>query len=235
LVIGVVNANTTGTQAATGTNLVISHTLQTSAAANPYRLVLVGVTGAGNGTSSLPASVSYNGMAMTLARAVPPVNAISASIYYITSANLPAAAGPYNVIVATSGGNSFQLAANVIELVNVEQTVSTVAPLSPIDAVGGTASGSTCSTHTPSDAINVPLLGDLIYSVAGVNGMPMDTSPNTTGQTITEQTIVSSLGSFAGYLKPTATGSKTITWTIASCGASAHALVTVKPAVDALP
>jgi hypothetical protein len=235
LVIGVVNSSTTGTQASGGVSLTISHTLQTSAAANHYRLVLVGVTGSGNNAFSLPAGVTYNGMPMTLARAVPPSNAISAAVYYITGANLPAAAGPYNVVVASSGSNSFQLAANVVELINVEQTVSTVAPLSPIDAVGGTASGSQCSTHTPSDAITVPLLGDLVYSVAGVNGTPMDTTPNTSGQVITEQTIVSSLGSFAGYIKNSAAGARTVTWTIASCSSSAHALVSVKPAVNNIP
>jgi hypothetical protein len=227
--IGVVNATTVGNTTAMGQTLLLPHMLQTSAAANPYRLVVVGVTGFGNGQSgSTPTSVQYAGITMTVAKTIYSGNQVSATIYYLQSANLPATAGTYTVTVTPSGSNSFVLQANVIELVNVEQATGA------IDAVGGSGTGNSCTTHTPSDAVSVSTVGDYIYSLVGVYGAVPDTSPNTSGQTITEQVSISSpgtLGSLAGYLKAPATGARTITWTIANCSASAHSLISIKPAL----
>ena len=221
--IGVVSS-AIASSGVTGQNLVVPHVLQTSAAANPYRLLIVGVTGSGNPGASLPINVQYNNVNMLAARVIQPANQVSAAIYYLPSASLPPLAGPYNVLLTSAGSNSFALTANVLELINVEQATGA------LDAVGGQASSSTCSAHTPSDAVNVTTIGDLIYSVASVSVSGTDPAPNSSGQTITEQTKVGSLSTFAGYLKATATGSRTITWTIGTCNASAHALLSIKPA-----
>jgi hypothetical protein len=224
--IGVVNSNTNGAQGTQNTSLTMMHTLQTSAAANAYRFVVVGVTGFGNNTASLPIGVKYNGVDMTLAQSVPPANEVSAAIYYINGANLPATPGPYTVLVIAAPANEFVLAANVVEFINVEQATS------PIDAIGGTANGASCTSHPPSDAVNVTVSGDYIYSAASVYGPVPDMNPNAlTGQTITEQELTGSLGSLAGYLKATTVGSHTITWSIAACSATAQALVSIKPAI----
>ncbi|HWZ89664.1 MAG TPA: hypothetical protein VNW92_12460 [Polyangiaceae bacterium] len=224
--IGLVNSNTVGSTNGTGQTLILPHTLQTSAAANAYRFVVVGVTGFGNGQSgSEPMDVQYNGVDMVQAKQAFSGNQVSAAIYYLQGANLPASAGTYNVTVTPSGNNSFVLAANVIELTNVEQATS------GLDSVGGSGTINSCTVHTPSDAVNVSVVGDYIYSATSVYGPATDSSPNTSGQTITLQTTGGSLGTFDGYLKATATGSKTITWTVAACSASAQALISIKPAV----
>jgi hypothetical protein len=225
LTIGVVNSNTVGNSAATGVNLTVAHALQTSLAANAYRLVVVGVTGYGLSSASLPLSVRYDGVDMTLAKAFSTTGNVGSAIYYIQGANLPATTGTYNVLVTSSGGSSFLLTANVVELINVEQSTGAQ------DGVGGQASASDCGAHPPSDTVNVTTVGDYIYSVLGVIGQTNDAAPNESGQTVTEQGGVSSLGTIAGYLKASATGSRTIAWSIASCTASAHTLLSIKPAL----
>lgn len=224
--IGVVDT-AFGNTTASGQNLILPHALQTSAAANAYRMLVVGVTGFGNGQSgSEPSSVLYNGVTMLLAKQVFSGNQSSASIYYLQGSSLPANAGTYDVSVnTTSGSNSFVLTANVIELINVEQATS------GLDGVGGSGTGSTCASHHPSDSVSVSVAGGYVYSLAGVSGVGTDANANTSGQTVTEQTTVGSLGTAAGYLKAPAAGPRTITWTLANCGASAHALMSIKPAL----
>lgn len=222
--IAVVNANTVGISTSTGLNLSLSHALQTAAAANAYRLVVVGVTGFGSGTGSLPLSVRYNNVDMTLAKSFASTGQVGSAIYYIQGADLPMNAGPYNVLVSAAGSNTYVLAANVLELINVEQSSGA------LDAVGGQASG-TCAGHMPSDTVTVATSGEYIYSVLSVIGQTNDASPNPSGQTVTEQSGIASLGSIAGYLKSTATGSRPITWSIANCTASAHTLISLKPAL----
>jgi hypothetical protein len=226
LTIGVVNTGTAGRQDSPATSLTVQHVLQTSAAANAYRMVLVGVTGFGNGVGSFPSSVTYNGMPMTLAQGIAPANEVSASIYYILGANLPAAAGTYPVLVTSSGNNSFQLAADVIELTNVEQATN------PIDAVGGEASSQNCSSHQPSDAVSVTVAGDFVYSLASVYG-PITGTTAPTLQTITQISgpPPGNLGTFAGYFTNVAVGSRTVSWNDPACSASAHALASIKPTI----
>jgi hypothetical protein len=221
--IGVVNSATVGNTTTSGQSLTVPHMLQTSAAANGYRLLLVGISGFGNGSASLPVSVQYNFIDMTLAKAIAPTNQASAAIYYLQGANLPSAAGTYNLVVGSAGNNSFVLTANVLELINVEQASGA------LGVVGGQANNSPCTVHQPSDTLNVAL-GDYLYSVAGVFGSSSGANTNTSGQTITEQINLSSLGTIAGYLKAPATGPRTLTWTVASCTGSAHALISIKPA-----
>jgi hypothetical protein len=223
--IGVVNAATIGSSTTNGVSLTLPHALQTSAASNAYRLVIVGVTGFGNNAASLPIAVKYNSVDMKLAQAYPPGNQISAAIYYMQGADLPATAGTYNVLVRTSGSNSFVLTANVVELINVEQSKGA------LDAYGGQATGASCSAHPPSDAVAVSTAGDFIYSVVGVYGMATGSSLLESGQTLVAQNSAASLGTAAGYLKNASIGTKTMTWGIDSCTASAHALVSIKPAV----
>jgi hypothetical protein len=222
--IGVVNSDTIGNTSANGQTLVVSHMLQTSAAANAYRLVVVGVTGFGNGAASLPTNVQYNGVDMTLAKAVAPTNQVSAAIYFTQGADLPTNAGSYNVQLTSAGTDSFVLTANVLEFINVEQASSA------LDSVGGQANNNSCTVHPPSDSVNVSSDGEYIYSIASVYGQANDTNPNLSGQTITEQTSISSLGTVAGYLKTPPPGSRTISWAIGACSATAHALMSIKPA-----
>jgi hypothetical protein len=225
--IGVVNSGTIGSTTVGGQNVTVAHTLQTSAAANAYRLLVVGITGFGNGSASLPLGVQYNFADMTLAKAIGPVNQVSAAIYYLQGASLPPAAGSYNLVVRSAGTNSFALTANVLELINVEQATG------GLDASGGSPQTNACATNHPSDALSVASAGAYLYSVAGVNGSANDASPNSlTGQTITEQSTlsVSGLGTVAGYLKAPGTGLRTVTWVLNSCSASAHALIAIKPA-----
>jgi hypothetical protein len=225
--IGVVNSNTVAHTTATGQTLIVPHQLQTSAAANAYRLLVVGISGFGNGASSLPTGVQYNGVDMTLAKAILPTNQVSAAIYYLPGAGLPTLAGTYNVVIASAGGNSFLLTANVLELINVEQATG------PINAVGGQANNNSCAAHTPSDTVSVATSGSYLFSVAAVYGQANDASPNLSTQTITEQLSIASpsLGTLAGYLKSSATGTRTLTWAVANCMASAHALVAIRPAL----
>jgi len=223
--IGVVNS-TLGSSATSGQTLIVPHMLQTSAAANAYRFLIVGVTGFGNGQSgSEPSGVQYNGLDMVLAKQVFSGNQVSALVYYLQGAALPAATGTYNLTVTPSGNNSFELTANIVELINVEQASG------GLDNVGGSGTGNSCTSHTPSDAVTVSVAGGYIYSVAAVYGAANDATPNTSGQTITEQVSLPNAGALAGYLKAPATGSRTITWSVASCSASAHALMSIKPAI----
>ena len=224
--IGVVNADTVGSSTANGASLILPHNLQTSAASNAYRLVVVGVTGFGNGTSSLPLGVKYDNVDMQLAKAYPPGNQISAAIYYMQSAALPASTGTYNVTVTSSGTNSFVLTANVVEFINVEQASGA------LDAFGGESTNSSCTTHSPSDTVSVGTAGDFIYGIAGVYGSATGmTNLLASGQTLTAQSTVSSLGTVAGYLKSTTTGTKTFAWTIDACSSSAQSLMSIKPAL----
>jgi len=228
LTIGVVNSNTVATQGNQGTDLVVPHTLQTSLSANAYRLVVVGVTGFGNNTASLPASVNYNNVPMTLAQSFLPTNEVSTAIYYIAGADLPSAAGTYNVVLKSAGNNSFVLTANVMELTNVEQATT------PVDAVGGESSGSSCTAHEPSDSVTIVTPGALIYSVASVYGQalpPAGQSINSNGQTVTQQSTVGSLGTLAGYLTTTGTGARTVGWNVGACSASSHTLMAIRPAI----
>jgi hypothetical protein len=226
LTIGVVDSNTVGSVTTGGKTLTLPHALRTSAAANAYRFLVVGITGFGNGSSgSLPMAVTYAGITMTAAKSIFSGSQASASIYYLQGASLPAAAGTYNLIVTPSGNNNFVLTANIIELINVEQATG------GLDHVGGSGAGNPCTTHTPSDPVTVSVAGGYIYSVVGVYGSASDVNPNVTGQTITEQSSLPSLGTLAGYLKAPATGARTITWTVASCNASAQALMSIKPTI----
>src|SRR5205807_252080 len=127
------------------------------AAANAYRFVVVGVTGFGNNQSgSEPSGVQYDGVSMTQAKQVWSGNQVSALIYYLPGASLPANAGTYNVTVTPSGTSSFVLTANVVELINVEQATG------GLDAVGGSGTGNSCTVHTPSDSVSVSTVGDYI-------------------------------------------------------------------------
>jgi hypothetical protein len=206
-------------------DLVVPHTLQTAQATNPYRLVLVGITGFGNNSESLPKSVQYNMVDMKVAKSIPALNQVSAAIYYLEDAALPKSAGPYNLVIGSYGANSHVLTANVLELINVEQATGA------LDAVGGQANNQACSGHQPSDAVSVASAGGLVYSIAGVYGSATDASPNLlTGQTITEQKNDASLGTIAGYLTAVPAGSRTITWSLSSCSGSVHALMSIKAA-----
>ncbi len=222
--IGVVNSNTNGTQSNQSTDLSVTHTLQTSAAANAYRMVIVGVTGFGNGAAGLPSGVTYNGVPMTLAHSIPAANQVSAAIYYIKGAALPPNPGMYTVYATSSGSNCFDLTANVVELINVEQATN------PVDTVGGSANVNSCTFHTPSDAIAVPSGGEFVYTIASVYGPPAPGSAPT-GQTVVENVSLASLGTLAGYFLAPAVGSRTATWTVNACSASAHALAAFKPAI----
>jgi len=226
LTIGVVNSSTVGTSTSQGQPLTVPHVLQTSAASNAYRLVVVGVTGFGNGAASLPTNVTYNGVNMTAVQTIMPTNQVSAAIYILQGASLPAAAGTYNVVLTSAGTNSFVLNANVMELINVEQATGAT------DAIGGEANNNSCTAHKPSDPVLVNQAGDYIYSIASVYGSVND--PGDGGgsmQTVTEQITAGSLGTVAGYLKAPMLGSNTITWNIGACSASAHALMAIKPAI----
>ena len=226
--IGVVGSSPAATSTVTGGNLTFNHALQTSAASNAYRLVVVGVTGYGNNASSLPTGVTYAGVAMTKvgpAGSYLSGNQASAAIYYIQGANLPTTAGTYPVIVKSSGNNSFVLVANVVEFINVEQATGA------LDAAGGGNTG-TCSASVPlSSTVNVATAGDVIYSIVGVNGTANGVTLLSSGQTLAVQNKTMNLGTVAGYLKTTATGSKAFAWGVDSCTASAQALMAIKPAI----
>ncbi|MEO8905087.1 MAG: hypothetical protein ABI488_21750 [Polyangiaceae bacterium] len=224
LSIGVVNSSTNATQGNAGTDLSVTHALQTSAAANAYRMVIVGIAGFGNSTFGLPSGVMYNGVQMTLAQSIPATNQVTAAIYYILGAALPPTAGMYTVYATSSGSNSFDLTANVIELVNVEQATN------PVDTVGGSANNNSCANHTPSDAIAVSSGGEFVYTLASVYGSPAPGSAPT-GQTVVENVGIGSLGTLAGYFLAPAVGSRTATWTVTNCSASVHALAAFKPAM----
>jgi len=200
------------------------YVLQTSQASNPYRLLLIGVTGFGNNAASLPLGVQYNGVPMKLAKSVGPVNQVSALIYYMQDADLPKAAGSYSVLMTSAGSGSFVLTANILELINVEQATGA------FDATGGQATPNSCTSHPPSDAVSVASDGEYVYSILGVYGQVNDPSPSLTGQTITEKLYSGSLGTLAGYLQVPSLGPRTISWTVSICSASAHALVSIKPA-----
>ena len=212
------------TPPAGGQPLSVSHVLQTAQASNPYRLLLVGVTGFGNNSSSLPTSVLYNAVPMKVAKSFAPVNQVSAAIYYLQDADLPKTAGTYSLLLTSAGSGSFVLTANVLELINVEQTTGA------LDATGGQASGAACTGHQPSDTVSVASDGELVYSVAGVYGQVNDPNPSLTGQIITEKLNSASLGTLAGYMQVPTIGPRTISWTVSMCSASAHALVSIKPA-----
>ena len=68
------------------------------------------------------------------------------------------------------------------------------------------------------------------HSVAAVNGTALDANPNISGQTITEQKNVLSIGTVAGFLKAPATGVRTVGWKLGTCSSTVHALVSIKPA-----
>jgi len=222
--IVVVNSDTQGNTTANGQSLTMQHTLANPAGS--YRLVVVGVTGFGNSNKGQPASVQYAGVDMLAARLVQSGNQAFAGVYYLADAALPTTAGTYPVYIgAADPSNTFIMTANVVEFMNVEQASGS------IDGVAGSGTIQSCSTTKPSDVVSVTYPGEYLYSIVGDYGSVADASPAASGQTVTIQLGVSSLGTIGGYLAATGTGGRTVTWNLASCNAWAHALISIKPTV----
>jgi hypothetical protein len=170
-------------------------------------------------TASATTSASYDGKSMTLAKQVWSGNRVTASVYYLKDASLPA---PGTYTVSLSGGDYVKMA-NVYELRGIDQA-------SPIEAVGG-SSGGDCASDDPSDSITTATANAFIVSAVASFGLNLG-SPNGNPQAPLEAYTnqAGSLGFKSGYLLNSGSGAHTVGWDMTSCNPSAQALVAFKPA-----
>src|SRR5260221_693694 len=156
---------------------------------------------------------------MTLAKQVWSGNRVTASVYYIKDAALPA---PGTYTVSLSGGEYVKIA-NVYELRGIDQT-------GPVEAAGG-SSGASCNSDDPSDSIASVTANDFIVSGVATFGSNLG-SPNGTPQVPVEAYTnqAGSLGFKSGYVLNSASGAHSIGWDMSSCDGSAQALLAFKAA-----
>jgi hypothetical protein len=120
----------------------------------------------------------------------------------------------------TVGTFEFAAGANVLEFKGVNQ-------VTPVDAIGGSA-GNNCCCDDPSDAVTIATANSWILTTVSTFGA--GTGSPLSSQTSSYSTTIGGLGFMAGYRGPEATtGSKTITWDMTSCNASAQALMAIRP------
>lgn len=212
-----VNSSTGAIYGTTGA-LSFSHTLATPAGRGRVVVVAVGSDGssqAGSGTTS----VSYNGASMTLAKQVWSGDRVTASIYYIKDASLPA---PGTFTVSINGGD-YAKVANVYELRGIDQGTTA-------EATGG-SNGGDCGNDGPNDTVGGATANGFVVSVVaafgGNQGSPTG-NPQAPLEAYTNQ--AGSLGFKSGYVLNAPAGTKTIGWNMSNCTRTAHALVTFKPA-----
>lgn len=210
--------SSTGGLVGTNTKLDISHALQTPAGRGRVVVVVVGSDGSSQ-SASATSSASYDGKSMTLAKQVWSGSRVTASIYFIKDANLPAP-GAYTISI--SGGDYVKVA-NVIELRGIDQTTT-------VEATGGSAGGD-CASDGPSDTITTGTANDFIVSAVaafGLNSGSPKGNPQSPVEAYTNQ--AGSLGFKAGYLLNAASGMRSIGWDMTSCNPSAQALAAFKAA-----
>ena len=208
----------TGALVGTNSKLDFSHTLATTAGRG--RLVVVAAVSDGSSqAASATTSASYDGKSMTLAKQVWSGNRVTASLYYVKDATLPA---PGTYTVSISGGDYVKIA-NVYELRGIDQTA-------PLEAVGG-GSGGDCASDSPSDGITTVTTNAFVVSAVAAFGLNLGSpngNPRAPVEAYTNQ--AGSLGFKSGYLLNSATGAHTVGWTMTSCNPTAHALAAFKPA-----
>ncbi|HEX6764784.1 MAG TPA: hypothetical protein VF103_04885, partial [Polyangiaceae bacterium] len=213
--IALVNSNATGSNTSAAA-LDVMHTLQT--ASSNFRLIAAMVSSDGNSQATArPTAITYNSVAMVLRREVWSGNRVMSSIFTLGEANLPAASATPYVLRIT--GAEFGKIVNVYELKGVDLA-------NPVAAVGGT-SGVNCSSDDPSDSVSTATANTFMLTTVATFGTDAGTA--TTGQTQTFSFNNGAMGFKAGYKANYATGSL-ITWDMTNCNASAHALVTLRPA-----
>jgi hypothetical protein len=219
LPIAVVNSATNGTADSAG--LTLDHVLQSAVGSRRLVAVIVGTDGNALAAAK-PDLARYNGVNLTLAHEVWSNNRAWTGIYVIGDGALPAAPGTYPVQI---NGAEFGVIANVIELVNVEQP--NLDPLFSVDAIGGSP-GINCTGDDPNDDILVASADAWILTGVATFGSGMGTPSS--GQAETYSTTSGTIGFKAGYTGPVPAGSRNVAWNMASCNASAHVLLALKPA-----
>jgi hypothetical protein len=210
--------SSTGALIGTNGKLDFSHTLATPAGRGRL-LVVAAVSDGSSQSASAISSASYDGKSMQLAKQVWSGSRVTASVYYIKDASLPA---PGTYTVSLSGGDYVKIA-NVYELRGIDQA-------SPLDAVGG-SSGGDCAGDDPSDTITTATANDFIVSAVASFGLNLG-SPNGNPQAAVEAYTnqAGSLGFKSGYLLNSSAGAHTIGWDMTSCNPSAQALVAFRAA-----
>ncbi len=210
--------SSTGALIGTGGKLDFSHALATAAGRGRLVVVVVGSDGSSQ-SGSATTSASYDGKSMTLARQVWSGSRVTASIYYIKDANLPAP-GTYQISI--SGGDYVKVA-HVYELRGMEQGTS-------VDATGGSG-GTSCNGDDPSDTVAGTTGNAFVVSAVAAFGLNLGNpsgNPQAPIEAYTNQ--AGSLGFKSGYLLNAPAGNKTVSWDMTSCDSSAHALVAFRPA-----
>jgi hypothetical protein len=212
-----VNSNSAGL-VGTNTKLDFSHTLAT--AAGRGRLVVVAVASDG---SSQPASATsgatYDGKTMTLAKQVWAGSRVTASIYFIKDATLPA---PGTYTISISGGEYAKIA-SAFELRGMDQT-------NPLEISSG-SSGGDCVSDDPSDSLTTATANDFVVTVVGAFGLNSGSPTGTpSAPTENDSNQAGSLGMKSGYVLNAAAGARTVGWDMVSCNPTAQALAAFKPA-----
>jgi hypothetical protein len=210
--------SSTGALVGTNSKLDFSHTLATPAGRNRVVVVIVGSDGSSQSASATIAA-SYDGKSMTLAKQVWSGLRVTASVYYIKDASLPA---PGTYTVSISGGDYVKIA-NVIELRGIDQS-------SVVEASGGSAGGD-CASDGPSDTITTATANDFIVTGVAAFGLNSGTpkgNPQTPTDAYTNQ--AGSLGFRSGYVQNATAALRTMGWDMTSCNPSAQALVAFRAA-----
>jgi hypothetical protein len=208
----------TGALIGTAGSLQFSHTLQTASGRGRLIALVVGSDGSSQGGSAT-SGASYNQQSMLLARQVWAGDRVTASIYYLADASLPAP-GVYTVSI--SGGDYVKIA-NLYELRGIDQSL-------PLEASAG-SSGASCTSDDPSDAISTATANDFIISGVATLGSNLGSptgNPQAPIEAYTSQG--GSLGFKSGYVQNATAGARTIGWDMTSCDRSAHVLAAFKAA-----
>lgn len=213
----------TGTSGQTA-QITVNHGLVTASGNN--RMVLVGVTATPNFTNPENISVTYAGTTMLLAKEQKDSGQQAyAGIYYLLDAALPATTGSKAVIAKLSastspwGGGGL----DVIELKNVMQ----VAPI----ATGGAGAGNCGSNPTISAAVTFTQAGSLVYGVVGATSASQGSLTGTGAPSPVEtwnQVQSTAAGMHANAAYAFGDGSRTLTWNVPTCNATATAIVAIK-------
>jgi hypothetical protein len=212
-----VNSNSGGL-VGTNSKLDISHTLATPAGRGRVVVVTVGSDGSSQ-SASATSGATYNGASMTLAKQVWSGSRVTAAVYYIKDANLPA---PGSYTVSITGGDYVKVA-NVIELRGIDQSTT-------VEATGGSL-GNDCASDGPNDTITTATANDFIVTTVAAFGSYLGTPKGTPQNPVEAYTNQSgSLGFKSGYLLNAGTGMRSIGWDMTSCNPSAQALVAFKAA-----
>lgn len=199
-------------------DLTFTHNLITPRTTNPYRTVVLLLGFKGNNTG-LPPPVTYSAVPMTAVSTFYSGNQAWAGIYVIKDADLPASAGAKTVFVDGNLNNSFGWMAEVVELLNVDQS----APVVTTTPQG--SGGSSCTAAVSRTLTGLPA-DSWMFSTVAVD--PSATFTATSSQTLLTEHADGGGETISGYLAGVS-GTTAISWGCAGSSQWAHVVVALSP------